>query len=311
MDGLQIIAQLQPVSYIFNDNMNLGKDVHYGFISEEVNSVNQALATHDANGVPYGLDSTAILAVTVNAVKELNLKLESVNNMETDNSFRGVLISWLGNVGNGIGNIFAGTFKAKDKLCINNTCVTESQLQSLLANANVGGGGGGGGDSTAPVIALVGSTPINIDINGVYADLGATATDNVDGDITSKIIVTGLPIDTSLQGIFTIHYNVADVAGNNATEVTREINVGGYVAPVVTLESISITTPATKLSYLVNDALDISGLVVTGTYSDATTKVETIAVDNVTGFDSTVIASSQTLTVTIGGKTATYTIEVK
>jgi hypothetical protein len=177
-----------------------------------------------------GVDYNGFAPLVVQAIQELNLKLESVNTMEQENSFRSILISWFGNVGNGIGNIFAGTFKAKDKLCINETCVTESQLQSLLANANVGGNGGSGndgGDTIAPVITLVGSTPINIDIDGVYADVGATAVDNVDGDITNKIKVTGLPIDTSLQGIFTIHYNVADVAGNNATEVTRVVNVGG------------------------------------------------------------------------------------
>src|SRR5690606_22229803 len=36
----------------------------------------------------------------------------------------------------------------------------------------------------------------------------------------------------------------------------------------VTLQSIAITNPAAKLSYTVGEALDITGLVVTGTYSD-------------------------------------------
>jgi len=78
-DGLATLVQLQPVSYIFNSNMNMGHDVHYGFISEEVNSINQALATHDGNEKPYGLDTNAILAVTVNSIKELNLKVEDLN----------------------------------------------------------------------------------------------------------------------------------------------------------------------------------------------------------------------------------------
>ncbi|MFA6376779.1 MAG: S8 family serine peptidase, partial [Candidatus Paceibacterota bacterium] len=47
-----------------------------------------------------------------------------------------------------------------------------------------------------------------------------------------------------------------------------------YIVTVTTatLSSIAITTPATKLSYTVGDPLDITGLVVTGTYSDASTK---------------------------------------
>ncbi len=44
-------------------------------------------------------------------------------------------------------------------------------------------------------------------------------------------------------------------------------------------------------------------MVVTGTYSDATTKVETITAANVTGFNSAAAVASQTLTVTVDGKT--------
>jgi len=79
---------------------------------------------------------------------------------------------------------------------------------------------------------------------------------------------------------------------------------------VVTLQSIAITHPANKLSYTVGDSLDITGLVVTGTYSNATTKVETITASNVTGFNSTSPATGQMLTITDNGKTATYTVNI-
>jgi peptidoglycan/xylan/chitin deacetylase (PgdA/CDA1 family) len=101
---------------------------------------------------------------------------------------------------------------------------------------------------------------------------------------------------------------------NIATETLSQgaslMNGGVVVPPTVTLNSIAITTPATKLSYTVGDALDISGLVVTGTYSDSTTKVETVAAVNVTGFNSTAAATGQVLTVTVGGKTTTYTVNI-
>ena len=78
-----------------------------------------------------------------------------------------------------------------------------------------------------------------------------------------------------------------------------------------TLSSIAVTTPATKLVYYVGDStLDISGLVVTGTYNNGTTKAETVSIANISGFDTTV-AGSKTLTITKGGKTTTYIIEVK
>jgi len=84
-----------------------------------------------------------------------------------------------------------------------------------------------------------------------------------------------------------------------------------YEAIPVTLSSIAITTPATKLVYTVGDTLDITGMVVTGTYGDASKVVETITAANVTDFDSTAVAASQPLTVTFGGKTATYTVAIQ
>ncbi len=77
-----------------------------------------------------------------------------------------------------------------------------------------------------------------------------------------------------------------------------------------TLSSITITTPENKLTYSVGDTLDITGLVVTGTYSDASTKVETITATNITGFDSSAPATNQVLTITDGTQTTTYTVNV-
>ena len=77
-----------------------------------------------------------------------------------------------------------------------------------------------------------------------------------------------------------------------------------------TLQSIAITTPATKLSYTVGNTLDISGLVVTGTYSDTSTKVESITTANVSGFNSSVATTDQVLTITVGGKTTTYKVRI-
>ena len=56
--------------------------------------------------------------------------------------------------------------------------------------------------------------------------------------------------------------------------------------------------------------MDISGLVVTGTYSDSSTQVETITSSNITGFNSSAPSTGQVLTITYGGKTTTYTINI-
>jgi hypothetical protein len=77
-----------------------------------------------------------------------------------------------------------------------------------------------------------------------------------------------------------------------------------------TLTGITITTPATKTTYTVGDTLDITGLVVTGTYSDSSTQVEPITSSDVTGFDSSTANPAETLTITYDGFTATYDVAI-
>ena len=94
--------------------------------------------------------------------------------------------------------------------------------------------GAGVADTTAPVITLNGSATINVNVGSSFTDPGATATDNVDGNLTSSIVVTG-SVNTSSVGTYTLNYNVSDAAGNAATQVSRTVNVVDGTAPVITL----------------------------------------------------------------------------
>lgn len=76
-------------------------------------------------------------------------------------------------------------------------------------------------------------------------------------------------------------------------------------------EKIAITKPADKLTYKVGDQLVITGIEVTGTYRDGTKAVIPVTAANVTGFDSSAARDRQTLTITVAGKTAAYTISIK
>ena len=66
-------------------------------------------------------------------------------------------------------------------------------------------------DTTAPVITLVGSTPIDVEAGTVYIDAGATATDSFEGDLTGAIVTVN-PVNTSLVGTYTITYTATDAA---------------------------------------------------------------------------------------------------
>lgn len=88
-------------------------------------------------------------------------------------------------------------------------------------------------DTTAPVISLVGSEAVKVKRGATYTDAGATATDDVDGDITSDLVLGGDTVTTYLSGsgesnTYTLTYNVQDNAGNAATEVTRTVRVADY-----------------------------------------------------------------------------------
>lgn len=79
-------------------------------------------------------------------------------------------------------------------------------------------------DNIKPVIILNGSNQMNITLNSTFVDPGATATDNVDGNITDRITTSGT-VNTSIKGTYYINYDVVDVSGNKAITQTRIVNV--------------------------------------------------------------------------------------
>jgi hypothetical protein len=71
------------------------------------------------------------------------------------------------------------------------------------------------GDTEAPVITILGENPVYVKQNDTYVDAGATAEDEVDGDVTGDI-VTDNQVDTSNVGGYGVYYSVKDAAGNSA-----------------------------------------------------------------------------------------------
>jgi hypothetical protein len=79
-------------------------------------------------------------------------------------------------------------------------------------------------DKTAPVITLKGLAAVSSAKDSIYVDAGATASDDVDGNITSSIVVVN-PVDIHTENTYYVTYNVTDKAGNKATEVKRKVTV--------------------------------------------------------------------------------------
>ena len=89
-------------------------------------------------------------------------------------------------------------------------------------------------DATIPVITLTGESSVTVEAATSYTDDGASAVDNIDGDVSSSI-TTVSNVDINVPGTYSVTYNVSDAAGNAATEVVRTVNVVDTTAPVITL----------------------------------------------------------------------------
>ncbi|KKW20132.1 MAG: hypothetical protein UY63_C0001G0037 [Parcubacteria group bacterium GW2011_GWA2_51_10] len=94
-------------------------------------------------------------------------------------------------------------------------------------------------DETSPVITLNGESTITLELGDLFTDPGATATDNVNGNLTDEIVVGGDTVDTNTPGTYTITYNVSDAAGNVAAEQTRTVTV--LPAPPSDLTTLTAT----------------------------------------------------------------------
>ena len=123
-------------------------------------------------------------------------------------------------------------------------------------------------DTTAPVITLTGANPQTVEGGEAYIELGATAGDICDGDLTGSIVIDASAVDPSTPGNYPVTYDVTDAAGNAAT-VARTVNVVDTIAPVITLNGASTVNLVrgaayTELGATVADVGDPGTVVVIG-----------------------------------------------
>jgi hypothetical protein len=113
-------------------------------------------------------------------------------------------------------------------------------------------------DSTSPVLVVLGLTTVTVSIGDTYGsaeDAGATASDNLLGDITSSIVTTGLPVNTSAATTATVTYSVSD--GIQSASIVRSVVVAStgftvYSSTGTNLigSALSTTFPSSYTSYV-------------------------------------------------------------
>ena len=110
-------------------------------------------------------------------------------------------------------------------------------------------------DHILPSIKLTGEDEITLKVGESYVDAGATAVDNIDGNITSNISATS-NVDTNRAGKYTVRYRVTDSSSNISAEVVRVVNVldSVVVTPVVSplFKAVELVEDASKVQLVVN-----------------------------------------------------------
>ena len=93
-------------------------------------------------------------------------------------------------------------------------------------------------DTTSPVITLTGDAALTIVRGTDYTDAGATANDNIGGDITGSITrsftldgTEATTLNTAQLGTYIITYDVSDAANNPAMAVTRTVTTVEALSP--------------------------------------------------------------------------------
>ena len=95
-------------------------------------------------------------------------------------------------------------------------------------------------DLVAPVITLIGGN-ITLAVGDIWQEPGYEATDNIDGDITDRVQVTGT-VNTAQAGTNTVTYTVMDTAGNIRT-ATRKVYVVADVSLTILAPSYRTVIP--------------------------------------------------------------------
>ena len=81
-------------------------------------------------------------------------------------------------------------------------------------------------DTTAPVLTLLGLPELFVKFNATYSDPGCKAVDAFEGNISSRIVVTGSVNTSEAPGTSVlIQYDVSDSSGNSAKSLFRNVTI--------------------------------------------------------------------------------------
>ncbi len=158
-------------------------------------------------------------------------------------------------------------------------------------------------DGIAPVLTLAGDNPLVLPVFTAYTEPGFTATDDVDGDLTGQVTVSG-SVNTNVPGEYILTYTVTDAVGNVTSE-TRRVHVVDEQAPIITLTgdssmTVEAGTTFTDPGYTAQDNVDgivTEKVVVTGSVDTSKLGVYTLSYNVTDSSGNPSITVTRTVTV--------------
>lgn len=171
--GLALINQLRPVTFEFKTATGTTR---FGFIAEEVNAIDPRLVSFNDEGLPQSVRYIEVIPHVVDALQEIDARFLAIASSTASTTpasaafaasfFDSILArvgSWLSDANNGLNNIFGNNIYAKEKICVDDQCLTKSDIKSLLQLINSSGApaasssGGGGAPAPEPIPAPEGN----------------------------------------------------------------------------------------------------------------------------------------------------------
>ena len=260
---LNTVMALRGVNFNWNIEGE-GTPAHIGFIAQEVEKVVPSLVATDITTGKKSVNYIGFTPILVEAIKELADKVNTV-------------------VGKVAG--FAEVFTTK-KLCLEDVCVTKSELQALLINAKTNAtptplitptSSSTPAVTSAIIIQIQGNNPATINVGDVYGDLGAVITApasamnyGIKASLNGGVLIdpAQITVSTKVAGVHHIVYTVVDQAGATTTaerilNVVAPLTATASSTPVVT--AVATTTPVTVATSTPAVPIITAPLVITAT----------------------------------------------
>ncbi len=256
-----------------------GKAIMF-FRGEEFNSAAPFVAMKSPN--PLNAGTWYHLAVVRNTGNTFTFYIDGVevgNAPDTTQNIVATTPMTMGFFVSGEGNVTNYYNGSLDDIAIFGAALTAAEIKGHY-NKGKAGLGYDDDDTNIPVITLIGSPSLTLERATTYTDAGATAVDDVDGDISSNMAIVN-PLDENIAGSYLITYNVVDAAGNDAIEVNRTITVVDTTAPTLS-EVTPVSTPTSDTTPNYIFYASEAGVITYGGDCNSSTNLAMLGENNIT-----------------------------